>query len=332
MTNTIKINHRRLGKSELQISEVGLGCWQLGGDFGPIDKVTANSVLKAADQNGISFWDTADVYGSGQSEQYIGDWCREHHGTRVIATKLGRNGDLYPNGYSVDNIKRSIYGSLERLQLERISLIQLHCIPVELLKNDTMWQCIDDMKREGVIDNVGASVETIEEAQSCLSIPLVSSLQIIFNIFRQDACDSLLANAKAADVGILARLPLASGLLTGKMSSETTFSESDHRHYNRNGDAFSVGETFSGLPFKKGLELVEDIKPLVPENMTLAQFALRWCLDQDGITSVLAGASSPTQVISNAQAAAFPPLSNATHEALRELYHNKVRPHVRGNI
>ena len=327
-----QVSKRTLGKSNLLVSEVGLGCWQLGGDFGPIDNQRVDAVLEAADATGISFWDTADVYGAGASESRIGNWCQTHKQQRIIASKVGRDDSLYPDGYTADNIRRSVESSLERLQLSRLALIQLHCIPHEMLSNDTVWNCLEDMKREGLIDNIAASVETIQQANTCLEIPCVSSLQIILNIFRQDACDSLLNRAKEANVGILARLPLASGLLTGKMRVDTQFASTDHRNYNRDGAAFSVGETFSGLPYEKALELVDELKALVPEGTSMAQFALRWCLDQDGVSSVLAGASSPEQVLSNAHASQLPPLSEDTHTALRDFYESRVKPHVRGEI
>lgn len=327
-----KVSQRKLGKSGLSVSEVGLGCWQLGGDFGPIDNQRVNTILDAADSSGITFWDTADVYGGGESERRIGNWCQSHKHQQVIATKLGRNESLYPNGYSVDNIRRSVDDSLARLQLSSLPLIQLHCIPPDMLANDSIWNCLEDMKKERLIDNIAASVETIAQANTCLDVPSVSSLQIILNIFRQDACDSLLAKAQKADVGILARLPLASGLLTGKMHKNTQFADSDHRNYNRDGAAFSVGETFSGIPYIKALDLVEELKALVPADMNMAQFALRWCLDQQGVSSVLAGASSPEQVFSNAHASQLAPLSSETHVALKEFYDKRVRPHVRGEI
>lgn len=327
-----KIPHRPLGKSGYLVSEIGLGCWQLGGDFGPVSKQQVNAILNAADESGVSFWDTADVYGSGQSEQWIGDWCKSNAKQRIIGTKFGRNDSLYPNGYTPENIRKSIEGSLERLQLSSIPLIQLHCIPEEMLNDDILWHCLDDLTREGLVDNVAASVETIEQAHTCLGIPAITSLQIILNIFRQDACETLLAAAKDADVGILARLPLASGLLSGKMNKNTVFSNSDHRNYNRDGNAFSVGETFSGLPYAKGLELVELIRELVPDGMSMSQFALRWCLDQHGVSSVLAGASSPEQVRDNAAASTNSPLPQSTHQALADLYIQKIRPYIRGKI
>lgn len=326
------IGKRPLGDSGLEVSEVGLGCWQLGGDFGPIDEQRVNQILAAADSSGITFWDTADVYGGGQSERLIGDWCKNNKRDRVIATKFGRNGELYPNGYTADNIRRSIDDSLQRLQLPCLPLLQMHCIPADMLTDDTLWYCIDDLKKEGLVSNIAASVETIEQARTCLDIPSITSLQIILNIFRQDACESLIMDAKNKGVGILARLPLASGLLTGKMKADTQFSSSDHRNYNKDGAAFSVGETFSGLPYEKGLALVDELKTFIPDGMTMAQFAIRWCLDQEGVSSVLAGASNAQQVVGNAQAANLPSLSKSTHQDLREFYLSKVRPNVRGNI
>lgn len=323
---------RLLGKSGLVTSAIGLGCWQLGGDFGPVDNVRAFSVLAAADKAGIHFWDTADVYGSGLSESRIGAWQRQNPGTRVIVSKVGRNAELYPNGYQYDRMRRSIEGTLERLQVTSLDMVQLHCIPVDVLKGDQVWRWLEDFRSEGIIKHYGASVETVEEGLDCLKRPGLTSLQIILNIFRQDAVDELLPAAAEAGVGVIARLPLASGLLSGKFNAQTNFDRSDHRNFNADGQAFNVGETFSGLGLEKGVELTEKLKTLLPNEVPLAQLALRWILDFPAVSSVIAGASSVEQVKQNAAAAVLPPLTKEQHKQLRDFYFNDVRPLVRGKI
>lgn len=326
------MEQRILGKSGLKASVIGLGCWQLGGDFGQSGVTHTNEILAEADNQHISFWDTADVYGAGKSEQAIGDWLQRHPKPRVVASKLGRDGALYPDNYSKQAMQKSIESTLERLQISCIDLIQLHCIPPEHMRNEAVWQHLEDFRSQGLIKHYGASVETIEEAKLCLEKPGLTSLQIIFNLFRQDAVQSLLPLAQQADVGVIVRLPLASGLLSGKFSQQTQFEQQDHRNYNRDGEAFNVGETFSGLPYNKGLELMEQLKAIAGDKVPLAQFALRWIIDHPQVTTVIAGASHPKQVQQNAQAAALSPLSADVHKQLKQFYLEQVKPHVRGAI
>ncbi|MFC3121040.1 aldo/keto reductase [Agaribacter flavus] len=323
---------RKLGKSKLNASIVGLGCWQLGGDFGIAGPNNTKSILEAADDVGISFWDTADVYGAGQSESSIGQWTLTNNKARTIVTKLGRDPSLYPNQYTKSAMRSSIEVSLSRLQVDAIDLIQLHCIPPEYLHGDAVWHYLEDFRAEGLIKHYGASVENINEGLSCLDKPGLSALQIIFNLFRQDAIQRLLPQAAAADVGIIVRLPLSSGLLSGKFKADTVFEENDHRHYNKDGQFFNVGETFSGLPYTKAVELVDELKELLPKDAPLAQLALRWILDHPQVTTVIAGASSAQQVRQNAQAASLPSFSEEQHNALSAFYFEKVRDFVRGSI
>lgn len=323
---------RILGKSGLSLSVIGLGCWQLGGDFGPTGIKNTQQILLSADNCGISFWDTADVYGGGKSEESIGYWCQANQGERVVATKIGRNASIFPDKFTGDNLLRSIESSLTRLQVGCLDLLQLHCIPPSILKSDAIWYLLEDFCRQGLIKYYGASVENIEEGLLCLDKPNLTSLQIIFNLFRQDAIETLLPQAADADVGIIVRLPLASGLLSGKFDMTTTFNESDHRNYNKDGQHFNVGETFSGLPYEKAIELVTQLKLLAPKDMTLAQLALRWIIDHPQVTSVIAGASSSEQVTENASAANLPKLSADLHNKLYEFYTTQVRDHVRGSI
>ena len=323
---------RTLGKSNLNASVIGLGCWQLGGDFGPTGIENTKEILQAADSNDISFWDTADVYGAGKSEQAIGDWTQQYVKPRVLASKVGRDGSLYPDGYSADNVMRSIEASLTRLQVDSLDLVQFHCVPPKELQQDNIWNILEDCRSQGLIKHYGASVETIEEGLLCLDKPGLTSLQIIFNIFRQDAIQQLLPKAKSADVGIIVRLPLASGLLSGKFGLQANFSENDHRNFNKDGKFFNVGETFSGLPYEKGVQLAETLKSLMPNDIALSQLALRWIIDHPEVTTVIAGSSSAQQVQQNASVASLPPLSKDLHQALSTFYMQDVKQHIRGSI
>jgi aryl-alcohol dehydrogenase-like predicted oxidoreductase len=323
---------RTLGKSNLNASVIGLGCWQLGGDFGPAGIEITKEILQAADHNGLCFWDTADVYGAGKSEQAIGDWNQQYIKPRVIVSKVGRDGSLYPGGYSADNMIRSIEASLTRLQVDSLDLVQLHCVPPKELQQDNIWHILEDCRSQGLIKHYGASVETVEEGLLCLDKPGLTSLQIIFNLFRQDAIEQLLPKAKSANVGIIVRLPLASGLLSGKFGQQANFSENDHRNYNKDGKFFNVGETFSGLPYEKGVELAEKLKSLVPNDIALSQLALRWIIDHPEVTTVIAGSSSAKQVEQNSSVASLPPLSKDLHQALSRFYTQDVKQHIRGSI
>jgi len=324
----IELKTRQLGKSSLQVSEIGLGCWQLGGDFGPVDDDMAQDILQAAHAAGISFWDTADVYGAGQSEQRIGEFIGGSDATPIVASKVGRDGALFPDGYTKDKVRQNIEGSAKRLGVDCIDLVQLHCVPLEILKAGELLQWMDEFQQQGLIKAYGASVETLDEAVFAVAYPGLTSLQIIFNIFRQTAIDKLFPLASANDVGIIVRLPLASGVLGGKMSHGQTFAESDHRHYNRNGEMFSQGETFSGIPFDTAIDLVETIREWVPPGMSMAQMAMRWILDFDAVSTVIAGASRPAQVIENASVSELESLPGELHEELSRIYGSRVEPEV----
>lgn len=321
---------RRLGKTGYEVSEIGLGCWQLGGDFGPVGEETANAILDEAGKAGITFWDTADVYGGGLSESRIGA-----HGKTpnvVVATKLGRSGTLYPNTYSKDGLRASLAGSAERLGVSSLDLAQLHCVPGDVLRDGAIFGWMEELKAEGLVRHWGASVETIEEGLLCLDQPGCATLQIIFNLFRQDAADELLPKAAEKDVGIIVRLPLASGLLSGKYSKDSVFEESDHRNYNRDGAAFSVGETFSGIEFERGVELVQELKGLAPGGMPMSRFALRWILDHPQVSTVIAGVSKPEQIADNVAASDARSLFPALMTQLGEWYQTEVKPEIRGAV
>ena len=317
---------RTLGKTGYAVSEIGLGCWQLGGEFGPVSEDQGRDILKAASEADITFFDTADVYGDGRSERLVGEHAGSLPERPVVATKVGRSPDLYPDGYgSADAIADHLKQSADRLRTDTLDLVQLHCVPPRELERGAIFETMNRLQQDGLCRFWGASVETLDEARTCLSEPGCASLQLIFNIFRQDAADEVLPRAHEGDVGIIVRLPLASGLLTGKFTKSFSFDESDHRNFNREGEAFSVGETFSGLPFERGVTLAETVRSMLPEGPSMAQSALRWILDHPAVSSVIAGASKPEQARSNAAASTLEPLTPETHEALRRLYDEEVR-------
>ncbi|MCR9138954.1 MAG: aldo/keto reductase [Alphaproteobacteria bacterium] len=320
---------RKLGKSGIEVSEIGLGCWQFGGDFGAIDDARALATLSAAAEAGVTFFDTADVYGAGHSETLIGQYCRDSGARPTIATKVGRSAELYPGNYAYEDVRRHLEASAKRLQTDQIDLIQLHCVPTEVLRDGAIFDVMNRLVDEGMCRHWGASLETLEEADICLGQENLTSLQIIFNVFRQDAVWKLFERASAANVGIIVRLPLASGLLTGKFAADTVFEPSDHRNYNRDGAAFSVGETFSGIELATGVELANELKRFVPDGWSLADFSLRWILDHPAVSSVIAGCSRPTQVEANARVTDLPPLSDDVHSALKAFYQQRVRSQIR---
>jgi len=321
---------RRLGKTGYEVSEIGLGCWQLGEAFGPVDDATANDILDAADAAGVTFWDTADVYGGGQSERRIGAHAK---GSNVkVATKLGRSGALFPDKYTKDGVRESLVGSAERLGVTALDLAQLHCVPPAVLQDGAIFTWMDEFKAEGLVKHWGASVETIEEGLLCLDQPGCATLQIIFNLFRQDAAKTLLPKAAEKDVGIIVRLPLASGLLSGKYDKDTRFDATDHRNFNRDGAAFSVGETFSGIPFERGVELVAELRGLAPEAMPMSQFALRWILDHPEVSTIIAGVSKPSQLADNVAASEQKSLFPALMGQLSNWYESDVKPAIRGGV
>ncbi len=318
---------------EYKVSEVGLGTWQLGStDWGVINDEEAFSILQTFTDAGGNFIDTADVYGMGISEQVIGRFLKTVNKEIFIATKLGRRQDGscgWPQNFTYDAMRSHVENSLKNLNVSRLFLEQLHCIPTEELRTGKVFQHFRKLQDEGLIQYWGASVETSEEALICLEQEGLASLQIIFNLFRQHVADDVFAKAKERNVAIIVRVPLASGLLAGKFNEQTTFSESDHRNYNANGQVFNVGETFSGVEFREGVKLSREIASLLPDER-MAQWALRWILDHDEVTTVIPGASTVAQVRSNMAASELPPLPRETHQKLRTLYDNKIKVAVRG--
>lgn len=324
------MNKRKLGKTDLMIGEIGLGCWQLGGDFGPVADGQADDILNAAIEHGINFFDTADVYGAGQSERYIGNTVPATNSELVVATKYGREAGTYPDKYSLTNMRDALRRAQDRLQRDTIDLIQLHCIPTSVMAYGEVFDWLRTVQQDGLVKYFGASVETVEEALLCAKQDDLASLQIIFNLLRQRPVKDLFEITKARDIGVIVRLPLASGLLSGKYTSNTQFAETDHRNYNKDGAAFSVGETFSGIPFDKGLEITAKLAAFKPNDLTMAQFAMRWVLDHDAVTSVIAGASSAKQVAQNVSVSAVPSLDQDLHAALYDFYQTDVESHIRG--
>jgi len=322
---------RSFGKTGVSIGEVGLGTWQLGANWGNVTDKTALEVLRAAWESGSNLFDTADVYGMGRSEELIGRFLRETRASIFVATKLGRfSPPGWPDNFSRAVIRQHTEASLKRLGVEAIDLIQLHCIPFEVLKDGEVFDYLRELKIEGKIRNFGVSVESMDEADFCVRQPDVASLQIIFNLFRQKPIHTLFEESIKQNVGLLVRLPLASGLLAGKYAQTTQFPAEDHRNFNRDGQKFNVGETFAGLPFEKGVELADRLKLLVPEGLTLGDMALRWCLDFDAVSAIIPGARNPQQAQNNARSSTLQPLSGALHRELADFYVREVAPHIRG--
>jgi len=325
------MKQRSFNHAGVMVSEIGLGCWQLGGaDWGKIDDKLAFDILGAAVDSGVNFFDTADVYGSGRSETLIGQFLKSRRDRIFVATKLGRASTLYPDHYTEANVAAATEDSLKRLGVDALDLTQLHCVPTAVMRQGDIFDWMRTLKRQGKIRQFGASVESMDEALLCLEQEGLASLQIIFNIFRQKPIDTLFAKAKAKGVAIIVRLPLASGLLSGKLAKETRFPKEDHRNYNRDGQFFNVGETFAGLPYEKAVELADALKPLVPVGLAMAQMAQRWILDFDAVTVVIPGASRPSQVTENVSVSNLPPLGTDLHAILKMFYEQRVSKHIRG--
>ncbi|WP_062350327.1 aldo/keto reductase [Herbidospora yilanensis] len=321
------MEHRTLGRTGRDVSVVGLGTWQLGADWGDVSEETAFAVLETAVETGVDFFDTADVYGDGRSEQFIGRFIKDHPGI-LVATKMGRRVEQTPENYNLGNFRAWNDRSRQNLGVDTLDLVQLHCPPTPVYSSDEVFDALDTMVAEGRMKNYAVSVETREEALKAIARPGVASVQIILNMLRLGPLAEVLPAARKAGVGLIARVPLASGLLSGRYDAATTFPENDHRNYNRHGAAFDVGETFSGVDFETGLEAVRRLAPLVPEGATMAQFALRWIIDQPGVSAIIPGASNPAQARSNSAAADLAPLSGETLAAVNNIYDELIAPQV----
>lgn len=326
------MNKRSFGKVGCEVGEVGLGCWQLGGlCWGDVDEARALEILGCAVDQGVNFLDTADVYGEGRSEELIGTFLKQCSEEVFVATKIGRFPKPgWPDNFGGDVMAKHVEASLGRLGVEALDLVQLHCIPTEQLETGEVFESLRDLKIQGKIKQFGVSVESMHEALLCIEQEDVASLQVIFNILRQKPIATLFDRAKETGTAIIARVPLASGLLSGKLTLETTFPENDHRRFNANGELFNVGETFAGLPFDRGVAVCREIGKHVPERTTMAQMALRWILDHEAVSVVIPGATKPEQVVSNCAVSRLEPLGDQLHGELAELYETDIHEHIRG--
>ncbi|MBX6762545.1 MAG: aldo/keto reductase [Rubrobacteraceae bacterium] len=323
------MRYRELGKTGMRVSEVSLGTWAFGGDWGEVDDEESYATLNRAVDLGVNFFDTADVYGDGRSERLLGRLLAEREEEIFVATKAGRRLDPHTaGGYTYDNLARFAERSLKNLGVEALDLLQLHCPPTAVYTQDETFEALDRLVEQGVVKNYGVSVEKVEEAKLALDYPGVKTVQIIFNIFRQKPSEEFFPLASERNVGVIARVPLASGLLSGKMRPDREFSPDDHRNFNREGQAFDRGETFSGVDFQTGLATAEELKGLVPEGYTLAQLALRWILMHPEVSCAIPGAKRPDQLEENLAASEMPPLSIEEMDRIREVYDRSIRPQV----
>ncbi len=324
------MHDRKFGRTGRSVSDVGFGAWAIGGSWGDVSEADARAALHAALDTGTTFIDTADVYGDGRSERIIADVLNERGGERpFVATKAGRR--LSPHvadGYTAENLTGFVERSLKNLATESLDLLQLHCPPTEVFYRPEVFEALDGLVAAGKIRNYGVSVEKVEEALKAIEYPGVVSVQIIYNIFRQRPAGLFFREAKARNVAVIVRVPLASGLLTGKMSKDTAFASDDHRAFNRNGEAFDKGETFAGVPYDLALEAVDELRGLVPPDVTMAQFALRWILMQEAVTTVIPGAKNAAQAQANSAASDVPAISQEAMTAIGELYETRIAPHV----
>ena len=323
------MNYRQLGRTDMRVSEVSFGAWAIGGGWGRVSDSESYAALGHAIDLGVNFIDTADVYGDGHSEQLIGRLLKERKEEIFVATKAGRR--LSPHtadGCNQGNLESFVGRSIRNLGVDSIDLLQLHCPPTEVYYRPEVFRTLDALKQKGKIRYYGVSVEKVSEALKALEYPDLQSVQIIFNMFRLKPASEFFPEAKKRKVGVITRVPLASGLLTGKMTSQTEFPEDDHRNFNRFGQAFDVGETFSGVDFEAGLRAAEELKAIVPKGATLAQIALRWILMFDAVTCAIPGAKRPEQVDENLKAATLSPLSTGTMDKVQETYNRLIRPQM----
>jgi aryl-alcohol dehydrogenase-like predicted oxidoreductase len=324
------MQYRPLGRTGMKVSGISFGAWAIGGTWGPVDDEESMRALHAAVDAGTNFVDTADVYGDGRSERLVARLRRERKGDTIyVATKAGRRLPAQtPEGYSRENLNGWVDRSLRNLEMDAVDLLQLHCPHPKVYDAPEVFGILDELARAGKVRHYGVSVETVEEAHRALRHPNVATVQVIFNMFRLKPADELFAEALRRRAGILARVPLASGMLTGKLTAQSTFAKDDHRSFNREGEAFDKGETFSGVPYDVGLAAVERLRPLVAAGATLAQLALRWTLMFEAVSCAIPGAKTPQQARDNAAAAGLPPLSPETMAAVKAVYDDLVRPHV----
>ncbi|KRE83247.1 aldo/keto reductase [Paenibacillus sp. Soil766] len=325
------MKYRQLGDTELRISEVSFGTWAIGGGWGEANDEESIRGLHRAMEAGVNFFDTADVYGSGHAEELLAKATKGKEDEIHIATKFCRSGDIHDLAtYSEQAVRQFAENSLKRLNRERIDLYQIHCPPLAILKDGSVFDVLEKLKAEGKIRHYGVSVETVEEGLFCLSVPGVKALQVIFNLFRQKPAEALFPQANDAGVGILVRLPLASGLLTGKFTTSSTFAADDHRNFNANGDQFNVGETFAGLPFAKGVELAQDLAWIGEGRGNMARAAMRWILENPHITCIIPGFKNVKQIEDNLATLEVPAYTTEDQARLQSFYATHVHEHIRG--
>lgn len=321
--------YRELGRTGWKVSSISFGAWAIGGTWGTVDDKDSIAALHTALDHGVNFFDTADVYGDGHSEKLLAKLRKERSEPFYVATKFGRRADPHvAASYTRENITLYVERSLQNLETESLDLLQIHCPPTQVFYMPEVFGILDDLTQAGKIKHYGASVEKVEEALKAIEYSNVKTIQIVFNIFRQRPSGLFFSEAIRRKIGILARLPLSSGMLSGKLNSATQFDSTDHRAFNRQGAAFDRGETFSGLDYETGLKAVESLRSLVPNGMTMAEFALAWILMFPAVTCAIPGAKRPDQVIQNVRAADLPPLSKKTMSAVEVLYNEQVKPHV----
>jgi aryl-alcohol dehydrogenase-like predicted oxidoreductase len=323
------MKYRELGRTGWKVSEISFGAWAIGSMWGSVDEKESMAALHKALDVGINFFDTADVYGDGRSERLLGRLRKERNETFYIATKAGRKLNPHtPEGYNRENLTRFVEDSLRNLQTDCVDIVQLHCPPNKVYYTPETFEALEGLVKAGKIRHYAVSVRTCEEGLKALEYPGIQSVQIIFNMFRHRPAELFFPEAKRRRVGILARVPLASGMLTGRMTRETTFTDDDHRNFNREGAKFDKGETFSGVDYNLALDIVDQLRPLVPQGATMAQLALRWILMFDAVTCAIPGGKRPSQVEDNAHASDLPPLSDEAMRKVRELYDTRLRAQV----
>jgi aryl-alcohol dehydrogenase-like predicted oxidoreductase len=323
------VKYRQLGRTGMNVSEISFGAWAIGSSWGKVDDKESLTALHKAVDWGVNFFDTADVYGDGRSEKLIARLLKERKETLYVATKAGRK--LEPHvaeKYTAQNIRRFVDGSLKNLGVQTLDLLQLHCPPTAVYYNPELFHALDEMVKSGKLRNYGVSVEKVEEALKAIEYPGVKTVQIIFNMFRQRPAELFFREARARRIGVLTRVPLASGLLTGKLSRTTRFSREDHRNFNRKGQAFDRGETFAGVDYEKGLKAVEELKKILPKGFSMTQFALRWILMHEAVSCAIPGAKRPEQVADNCAASDLPRLSGKLMRQVQEIYDKYIREDV----
>ena len=310
------MRNRKFGSLDWQVSEIGLGCWQIGADWGKVNDDKAYEVLKSSFENGVNFFDTADVYGDGRSEKFVGSFINSISERIYVATKAGRriNPHVANGYYDKDLMESFVDRSLSNLNIETIDLLQMHCPPTEVYSSDQTFEMLNYLVGKGKIQNYGFSVETVDQALECIKKPHTKSIQVIFNIFRQKPAEELFKIAKEKNVAIIVRVPLASGLLSGKFNKDSSFAADDHRNYNINGDAFDIGETFSGVNYSKALEAIEDLKSILPDGITLSQLSLKWILMHEAVSVVIPGAKNKDHVHLNTISSEVDDISSIMNE------------------